>query len=188
MATGTTQKTILQYIQYKPMRCLNVSASEMCEAIATETNLGTANVYQSLRRLVRKGMVKQEIGKGGKSGYSINYNNHFLPVEILAKAQQHIKDVVDKTNDDLKNGDCYGVDSFGAKITKPATHLPATTLPATHLPKPVEKAEEEKPEEPAHIAEEVVESVSPTITATPTIEKSTDGKSITINLTINLSL
>lgn len=166
------------------MRCVNTSVSKLAEEISNNSIYGEQGLKQSIYRLLKTGdLVK--ITKDGHSHYNgnfaINYNKQTLSKEIMDRAPQHIKDVVEQTNKKLKSGEYKAIDKFGAGIIKagPAfIEKDGVLYPPSILqdePEPIKlDVQNDKPVQPVEVQ--------------PVVNKSTDGKTISISLTINLNL
>lgn len=186
MRYGSIQKAILKWIQDNPMRCVDTCVSQIAEEISNNSIYGERALKQSIYRLLKTGdLVKTT--KDGHShfngNYAINYNKHTLPKEILENAPQHIKDVVEQTNKKLKSGEYKAIDKFGAGIIKAG---PAFVEKDGVLYPPNILQDEPEPE-PIKLDVQNDEPIQP-VEVQPVVNKSTDGKTISISLTINLNL
>lgn len=211
MKIGKTQKYILKYVQDYPFRCTHTTASQIAETMSESSIYGLSTLIQSFSRLVRNGMItKTYTGKGRAANFAINYNNLMLPKEIMDNAPQHIKDSLREAEEKLKSGEYKEVDEYGAGVVKYKEPQPQPTkldlkndettqlYSCTSL-----ESEPELPPKAVSTCEVVNEAIdvmnqeeskgglaesSTTASVEPSVTKSVDGKTISINLTINLNL
>lgn len=180
---------VLNWIADNPYKCQRTQGMAICREIAKATDSVPEAVYQVLHKLCRDGLVIKEADP--KHPYIVSFKVNFmhldLPKEVRDKAPSHIQEVAESTNEKLKSGEYLSVDKYGAGLVKQGDPLAADTLT---------KEEEANLEEQAQKAAKVTDCVEtpvlvetkPPVEVAPTIIKSSDGKTISINLTINLNL
>lgn len=157
------------------MRCVGVRSADVAAQVAENSTYGVLALQGALSRLVKTGAVlkiRKTDTPYSPANFSINYNKLTLPREIMDKAPEHIKDSLKATEQKLQSGEYKAVDEFGAGIIRLPNSSPMGAKSAEAEPTKVAPPPEAIPE----------------VAVEPVVEQTAEGRTISINLTINLNL
>lgn len=187
------RREIIEWIINHPYDCTETQLNAVCDKMAEAFCSTDTNVIQCLKGLIRRSIVLQEKHNRYSNTFTVNYFHPDLPEKFKKLAPTHVQDVMKSTEAKLRSGEYKAVDEFGAGIIKPAVvrgdPFAEDTAEKQFDGSELEETEPTTNQTSSNQFKPVHEAVEPPV-AVPTVQvsRSTDGKSISISLTINLNL